>query len=62
MKSAAVVGKFVFLLASLYIQPSPIWAQGEYPVTENGPDQELKELRLDDLEARLPTMEIYNYV
>ncbi len=57
MKSAAVVGKFVFLLASLYIQPSPIWAQGEYPVTENGPDQELKELRLDDLEARLPTME-----
>jgi len=35
----------------------PIWAQGEHPVTENGPDQELKELRLDDLEARLPTME-----
>jgi len=57
-KSVAMLGKVALLFASLWIiQLSFSFAQGKSAVTENGPDQELKEFRLDDLEARLPTME-----
>jgi len=56
-KSVAVLGKVVLLFASLCIQLSFSFAQGKSAVTEDGPDQELKEFRLDDLEARLATME-----
>ena len=56
-KWVAVTGKVVLLFASLCIQSSCIWAQSKSAVTEDGPDQELKEFRIDDLEARLPTME-----
>ena len=56
-KSAAVLAKVALLFASLWIQLSFSFAQGKSAVTENGPDQELKEFQLDDLEARLPTME-----
>ena len=56
-KWVAVIGKVVLLFASLCIQWSCTWAQSKSAVTEDGPDQELKEFRLDDLEARLPTME-----
>jgi hypothetical protein len=56
-KWVAVIGKVVLLFASLCIQASCTWAQSKSAVTEDGPDQELKEFRLGDLEARLPTME-----
>jgi hypothetical protein len=56
-KWVAVIGKVVLLFASLGIQSSCTWAQSKSAVTEDGPDLELKEFRLDDLEARLPTME-----
>jgi predicted aspartyl protease len=57
-KSVAMLGKVALLFASLWIiQLSFGFAQGKSAVTENGPDQELREFRLDDLEARLPTME-----
>src|SRR5580692_9604869 len=57
-KWVAMLGKVALLFASLWIiQLSFSFAQGKSAVTENGPDQELKEFRLDDLEARLPTME-----
>ena len=57
-KSVAMIGKVALLFASLWIiRLSFSFAQGKSAVTENGPDQELKEFRLDDLEARLPTME-----
>jgi predicted aspartyl protease len=57
-KSVAMLGKVALLFASLWIiQLSFSFAQGKSAVTENGPDQELKEFRIDDLEARLPNME-----
>jgi hypothetical protein len=56
-KWITVIGKVVLLFASLCIQSSCTWAQSNSAVTEDGPDQELKEFRLDDLEARLSTME-----
>jgi hypothetical protein len=56
-KWVAVTSKVILLFASLCIQSSCIWAQSKSAVTEDGPDQELKEFRIDDLEARLPTME-----
>ncbi len=57
-KSAARIGKVALLFASLWIiHLSFSFAQGKSAVIENGPDQELKEFRLDELGARLPTME-----
>ena len=56
-KWVAVLGKVVLLFASLCIQSSCTWAQSKSAVTEEGPDQELREFRLGDLEARLPTMQ-----
>jgi aspartyl protease len=56
-KWVAVLGKVVLLFASLCIPLSFIWAQGKGAVTEDGPDEELKEFRLDVLEARLATMQ-----
>jgi predicted aspartyl protease len=47
----------VLLLALLSIPVSVSCAQSHPDPTENGPDLELKEFRLDELEARLRTME-----
>jgi predicted aspartyl protease/ketosteroid isomerase-like protein len=55
-KSVAVFAKITMLFASLCIQSSFTFAQGNSAVTGDGPDQELKQIRLDDLEARLRTM------
>jgi aspartyl protease len=55
--SAAVLGKIVLLLASLCIPLSSSWAHNKRAVSDDGPDLELKEFRLDDLEARLHTIE-----
>ena len=56
-KSVAVTGKVALLFASLCIPLSFTWAQGKVAVAEDGPDQQLKELRLGDLEATLATMQ-----
>ena len=55
-KSIAVLGKVALLFASLCIQLSISSAQDKSTVTGDGPDQELKEFRLDGWEARLATM------
>ncbi|HEV3419792.1 MAG TPA: pepsin/retropepsin-like aspartic protease family protein [Candidatus Acidoferrum sp.] len=56
-KPMEVRGGAVLLLALLFIPFSVSGAQGNRDATENGPDLELKEFRLDELEARLRTME-----
>lgn len=55
-KSIVVLGKIVLLLA-FCIQPSFTDAQGKNAVGESEPDRQLKEFRLDELEAKLPTIE-----
>jgi predicted aspartyl protease len=57
MPKSAVLGKVVLLFASLCIPLSFTWAQGKVAVAEDGPDQQLKEFRLGDLEATLATMQ-----
>ncbi|HXC47576.1 MAG TPA: hypothetical protein VNU20_04735, partial [Candidatus Sulfotelmatobacter sp.] len=56
-KPMEVRGGAVLLLALLFIPFPGIGAQRNRDATENGPDIELKEFRLDELEARLRTME-----
>jgi predicted aspartyl protease len=53
----AVFSKVVLRLAALCIQLSFSFAQGKSTVAEDRLDQEVKEFRLDDLEAGLATME-----
>ena len=50
-------GKAVLLLALLFVSLSCTRAQGNKATTENGPDREWKEFRIDDLETRLRAME-----
>ena len=57
MPKSAVLGKVVLLFASLCIPLSFTRAQGKVAVAEDGPDQQLKEFRLGDLEATLATMQ-----
>jgi hypothetical protein len=52
-----MLGKVALLLGSLCIYLPFVGAQGRSAVTEDGPDQELKEFRVDALEARLATMQ-----
>jgi predicted aspartyl protease len=56
-KCFAVFSELVLFLAALAIQPSFSFAQGKSAVAKDGPDKELKEFRLDELEATLATME-----
>jgi hypothetical protein len=56
-KSLAALGKVVLLFASLFIPLSFAWAEGNVAVADDGPDQQLKEFRLGDLEATLATMQ-----
>ena len=56
-KPMEVRGGAVLLLALLFIPFSVSGAQRNGDATENGPDLELKEFRLDELEARLRTMQ-----
>src|SRR5579864_397517 len=57
MPKVAALGKVVLVIVSLCILLSSSWAQSESSVTEDGPDQELKEFRLDHLDAKLSAME-----
>ena len=56
-KSIKAPGKFVLLLALFFVSPSFSRAQSNKAATEDGPDVEWKEFRLDDLQARLRVME-----
>jgi predicted aspartyl protease len=56
-KSIAVPTKVLLIFTFLCIFSSFHWAQGKSAASEDGPDLEVKELRFDELEARLRTME-----
>jgi predicted aspartyl protease len=57
MKSTTTLSKLFLFLAALCIQPSFLWSQSKNPAIGDGSDRELKEFRLDDLQAKLPTIE-----
>jgi predicted aspartyl protease len=56
-KSIEALAKAVLLLTLLFVPVSSSQAQNGRGATEDDPDREWKEFRLDDLEARLRTME-----
>ncbi|HWO35508.1 MAG TPA: hypothetical protein VNO32_42485 [Candidatus Acidoferrum sp.] len=56
-KSSSAFGTAVLLSGLLWMQPSFCAAQGGDAVVKEGPDAEVQEFRLADLEVRLRTMQ-----